>query len=60
MSVVEYLQDVLAGLSRLKKNIALLEEYKGAIAVLEGRMLSTSGKFPNRVRKYKFVCKFNF
>lgn len=58
MSVVEDLQDVLAGLSRKKKNKALTEEYQNAIAVLEDRVKITSGRFPNILSDLRMVIQF--
>ena len=45
MSVVEYIQEVLAELSRRHSPIALIAEYNNAIAVLTGRVKLTSGNF---------------
>lgn len=45
MSVVEYLQEVLAEVSRRNSPIALTAEYNNAIAVLTGRVKLTSGNF---------------
>lgn len=44
MSVVEYLQEVLAESSRHRSPIAIAE-YNNAIAVLTGRVKLTSGNF---------------
>lgn len=45
MSVVEYLQEVLAEFSSRHSPIAHIAEYNNAIAVLTGRVKLTSGNF---------------
>lgn len=58
MSVVQDLRAVVAGLSRKKNAKALAEEYKNAIAVLEGTVPTTSGRFINVIADLKAVIQF--